>query len=75
MLEEGGKDDKTLTASRGKTMLWHQRLGHIGENGLRALQGRGMVEGMTDFTLDFDFCEHCIYGKQNQVRFTSGPTR
>ena len=44
-------------------MLWSQRLGHIGEKGLRALQGKGF-EGMTDCTLDFDFCEHCIYGKK-----------
>jgi hypothetical protein len=34
-----------------------------------------MVERMSIFTLDFDFCEHCIYGKQNQVRFPSGATR
>ena len=65
VLEEGGKDDKTLTTSGGKTMLWHQSLGHIGEKGIQFLQGKGMVEGMTDCTLDFDFCEHFIYGKQN----------
>ena len=75
VLEEGGKDDKTLTATGGKTMMWHKRMGHIREKGLRALQGKGMVEGMTDCTLDFDFCEHCIYGKQNRVRFASGATR
>ena len=69
MLEEGGKGDKTLTASGGKTMLWHQRMGHIGEKGLRALQGKGMVEGMTDCTLDFDLCDHCIYRKQSRVIF------
>jgi hypothetical protein len=23
------------------------------------------VEGMSNFTMDFDFCEHCIYGKHN----------
>ena len=46
VLEEGGKDDITLTASAGKTMLWHQRLGHIGEKGLWELQGKGMVEGL-----------------------------
>ena len=34
-----------------------------------------MVEGMTNCTLDFDLCEHCIYGKQNRVRFASGATR
>ena len=54
VLEEGSKDDKTLTASGGKTMMWHQRTRHIGEKGLRALQGKGMVEGMTDCTLYFD---------------------
>jgi hypothetical protein len=34
-----------------------------------------MVEGMSDFTLDFNFCEHCIYGKHNQIRFSYGATR
>ena len=28
------------------TMLWHQRLKHIGEKGLQSLQGKGMVEGI-----------------------------
>jgi transposase InsO family protein len=34
-----------------------------------------MVEGMSNWTLDFYFCEHCIYGKQNRVRFPSGAIR
>ena len=75
VLEEGGKDERTLTTSWGKTMLWHQRLAHIGEKGLWALQGKGMVAGMTDCTLDLDFYEHYIYGKQNRIRFASGATR
>ena len=56
-------------------MIWHQRLGHVGEKGLRALQGKGMAEGMNDCTLDFDLCENCIYGKHNQVIFASCATR
>jgi transposase InsO family protein len=56
-------------------MMWHQRLGNIGEKGLRTLHNKGMVEGMSNFTLDFDFYEHCIYGKHNRVRFPSGATR
>jgi hypothetical protein len=43
-------------------MLWHQRLGHIGEKGLRVQQSKCMVEGMSNFSLDFDSCEHCVYG-------------
>ena len=34
-----------------------------------------MVEGMSNCSLDFDFCEHCVYGKQNRVSFLSGAKR
>jgi hypothetical protein len=73
--EHRNKEDKTNIVPGKKTMLWHQRLGHIGEKGLRTLHGKCMVERMSSCTLDFDFSEHCIYGKQNQVRFPSGATR
>jgi hypothetical protein len=75
VLDGKTKEDKTNIVPEKKTMLWHQILGHIGEKGLRALHGKGMAEGMSNFTLDFDFCEHCIYGKHNRVRFPSGSTR
>jgi hypothetical protein len=48
-------------------MLWYQILGHIGEKGLRLLHDKGMVEGMSIYSLDFVFSEHCIYGKQIQA--------
>jgi hypothetical protein len=75
VLEQKNEGDKTNTVPEKKTMLWHQRLGHIGEKGLRTLHGKGMIEGMSNCTLDFDFCENCIYGKQNRVRFPYGATR
>jgi hypothetical protein len=56
-------------------MLWNQRLGHIREKGLRLLHSKGMVECMSNCSLDFYFFEHCVYGKHNQVRFPSGATR
>ena len=56
-------------------MLWHQRLGHIGEKGLRILHRNSMVEGMSNFSLDFNFCERCVYGKQNRVSFPSSAKR
>jgi hypothetical protein len=73
--EQRNEGDKTNTVPEKKTMLWHQRLGHIGEKGLQTLHDKGMVEGMSNCTLDFDFYEHWIYGKQNRVRFPSGATR
>jgi hypothetical protein len=71
----GVEEEKTPIISGEKVMLWHQRLRHIREKGLRLLHGKGMVEGMSKFSLDFDFYEHCLYGKQNQVRFPSGVVR
>jgi hypothetical protein len=56
-------------------MLWHQRLGHIREKGLQLLHNKGMVEGMSNCSLDFDFSEHCVYGKHNRVRFPSSATK
>jgi hypothetical protein len=75
VFEQRNKEDKTNIVPGKKTMLWHQRLGYIREKGLRTLHGKGMVEGMSNCTLDFDFYEHCIYGKQNRVRFPSGAIR
>jgi len=34
-----------------------------------------MVEGMTNSSLNFDFCENCVYGKKNRVSFASGGKR
>jgi hypothetical protein len=66
----GDKEEKNPTVSGEKDMLWHQRLGHIREKGIRLLHGKGMVnEGMSNFSLDFYFCEHCVYVKYNHVRF------
>jgi hypothetical protein len=43
--------------------------------GLQLLHGKCMVEGMSNFSLDFYFCEHSVYGRQNQVRFPSSAMR
>jgi hypothetical protein len=69
------KEKKYPTVSGEKVMLLHQISGNIRENGLQLLQGKGMVEGLSNYSLDFDFCEHCVYGKNSQVRFPSGATR
>jgi hypothetical protein len=53
VLEKINEGDKTNIVPEKKSMLWHQRMGHIGEKGLRTLHSKGMVEGMSNFTLDF----------------------
>ena len=51
------------------TKLWHMRLGHMSEKGLSILSKRGLLCGQS--TGPLDFCEHCIFGKQKRVSFTS----
>ena len=69
------EEERTPTISGEKVLQWHQILGNIGEKGLRLLHGKGMVECMSNFSLDFDFYEHLFYGKNNPVRFSSGAMR
>ena len=71
----GDEEEKTPTVFGEKAMLWHQRLGHIGEKVLRLLHSKGMVEGMSNCSLDLDFCEHWLYGNHNWVIFPSHATR
>ena len=71
-------DPKTkdiLSCVVDSTMLWHRRLGHIGEKGLCAMHSKGIVKGLLDCSSEFDFCEHFVYGKQNHVSFLGKTTR
>jgi len=50
VLPESGAEN--LMASSEKSMLWHQRLGHIGEKGLQILNSKCMVKGVSNSSLD-----------------------
>ena len=73
--ENKDEEIKVRNISREDTMLWHQILGHIGEKCLQSLQGKGMIKGLSNCNSDFDFCEHCLYGKHNRMKFPSGARR
>uniref|UniRef100_A0A2N9FLA5 CCHC-type domain-containing protein n=1 Tax=Fagus sylvatica TaxID=28930 RepID=A0A2N9FLA5_FAGSY len=49
------------------TLLWHMRLGHMSECGMRELHKRNLLIGIKSCKLDF--CKYCIMGKQCRVRF------
>ena len=59
-------------ASKGSSLeLWHQRLGHLGEDNLRKLHGKQMVSGL-DATLEGNVkgsCEGCKEGRQHREPF------
>lgn len=52
------------------TTLWHMRMGHIGEHGLKELLRRGLLDGLKDCKMEF--CKFCVMGKQSKVSFKTG---
>ncbi|KAL5811668.1 hypothetical protein ACOSQ3_026618 [Xanthoceras sorbifolium] len=51
----------------GKSNLWHQRLGHMSEKGMKTLLSKGKLPDLK--AVDVGLCEHCIFGKQKKVSF------
>jgi hypothetical protein len=56
-----------------KTMMWHQKLGHMSEKGLKILPGQKLLPGLTKVTLPF--CEHCVTSKQHRLKFGTSTTK
>ncbi|KAE8675966.1 hypothetical protein F3Y22_tig00111640pilonHSYRG00200 [Hibiscus syriacus] len=51
----------------GKSNLWHQRLGHMSEKGMKTLLSNGEFPDLKN--VDIGLCEDCIFGKQKKVSF------
>ena len=51
--------------------LWHKRLPHMNEKGLKILAKKNLPSGMNDVYLER--CTHYLAGKQNRVSFKSSP--
>ena len=47
--------------------LWHRRLGHMSEKGMKMLLSKGKLPELK--SIDFDMCESYILGKQKNVSF------
>ena len=39
------------------------------------IEKQNMVDRLNDCSLELDFCEHCIYGKQNCVQLCSSSNK
>ncbi|KAK3030615.1 hypothetical protein RJ639_039975 [Escallonia herrerae] len=62
----GGRQSEDEGANM-RTTLWHHRLGHLSESGMKILHSKNGLLGMKNIQLDF--CEGCVYGKQKRVSF------
>ncbi|KAH9722760.1 Integrase catalytic domain-containing protein [Citrus sinensis] len=56
-----------IKQDQDKTLLWHFRLGHVSESGLKELEKHGALGG--DKISTVGFCEECVLGKSSRTRF------
>ncbi|GKB24096.1 retrovirus-related pol polyprotein from transposon TNT 1-94 [Tanacetum coccineum] len=52
---------------KGNAALWHQRLGHMSEKGIKVLASKGRIPDLQKVVVGF--CEPCVLGKQKKVSF------
>ena len=55
--------------SSDKTKLWHMRLGHISQKGMKELQKQGLFGH--DHISQLEFCEKCVFGKATKLKFNT----
>ena len=56
------RDTIAVANASTDTSLWHRRLGHMSEKGMKMLLSKGKLLELN--SIDFDMCESCILGKQ-----------
>jgi len=53
--------------AENQAQLWHCRLGHMSQKGMKILQSKGKLPKSKN--VDLDICESCIPGKQKKLSF------
>ena len=61
------RDTIAIADASTDTSLWHRRLGHMSEKGMKMLLSKGKLSELK--SIDFNMCESCILGKQKKVSF------
>ena len=55
------RDTIAVADASTDTSLWHHRLGHMSEKGMKMLPSKGKLPELK--SINFDMCESCIVGK------------
>ena len=61
------RDTIAVVDASTDTILWHRRLGHMSEKGMKILLLKEKLPKLK--SIDFDMCENCISEKQKNVSF------
>lgn len=64
------QDTVAVVENAKQTKLWHCRLGHMSEKGMKLMVENGALPDLK--TVDHQMCESCILGKQKRVSFSKG---
>ena len=62
------RDTIVVAEASTNTNLWHRRLGHMSEKGMKILLSKRKLPELK--SIDFDMCEICILGKQKRLSFS-----
>jgi len=62
------EDMVAVTEAVNNSTMWHQRLGHMSEKGIKLMAAKGKLSSLKH--VDVGVCEHYIFGKQKKVSFS-----
>ncbi|KAL3846133.1 hypothetical protein ACJIZ3_003536 [Penstemon smallii] len=71
--QEGEASIASETSAENLTMMWHLKLGHMSERGLKILAEQKLLPGLKKVSLSF--CEHCVTSKQHRLKFNNSSVR
>ena len=55
-----------------KSMIWHQRYGHLYFSVMKFLHTKNMVQGLPSISFADQVCERCTFGKKQSFLFPIG---
>jgi len=61
------RDTNVVAEAGTDASLWHHRLGHMSEKGMKMLLSKEKLLELK--SINFDMCESCILGEQKRVSF------
>ncbi|KAL5772607.1 hypothetical protein ACOSQ2_012531 [Xanthoceras sorbifolium] len=72
-LQEAQASVASSNSTERSAMVWHQKLGHMSEQGMKILADQKLLPGFTKVSLPF--CEHCVTSKQHRLKFNTSNSR
>ncbi|GJR91241.1 retrovirus-related pol polyprotein from transposon TNT 1-94 [Tanacetum coccineum] len=73
IMEEAEASVASHSPSHRVAVSWHQKLGHMSEQGMKILVERKLIPGLTKVSLPF--CEYCVISKQHRLKFKTSNSR